>query len=329
MMPVANLSIDLDNKWAYLRSSGRKDWEQVGGYLDKVVPRIVDLLGELGLPLTVFVVGRDLQKPEDIRAIHEFRSLVAFEYANHSFNHLPWLHTMRQEEIEFEINQTSDLIETHLGVRPRGFRGPGFSCPDSVLSVLAEQGFQYDASSFPTSIAPIARMAFMMRSNLDEAQKKQASQLYGGWTSAFKPNRPYQRLVDGKHLWEFPVTVMPLARTPIHFSYFTFLAGFSKLAAKMYFRKAMVLCRLTGSVPSLLLHPPDFLGREDDADMAFFPGMKLGRSEKLDLIRWALELFSRSFDVKRMIDHVAHLNGELPGTNNRRGSELQTAVNSR
>jgi peptidoglycan-N-acetylglucosamine deacetylase len=121
---------------------------------------------------------------------------------------------------------------------------------------------------------------------------------------------------------------MPLARTPIHFSYFTFLAGFSKLAAKMYFRKAMLLCRITGSVPSLLLHPPDFLGREDDADMAFFPGMKLARREKLELVRWALTHFSRSFDVKCMIDHVSHLRGSSDSTRTSHVKSLEPVVNS-
>jgi peptidoglycan-N-acetylglucosamine deacetylase len=328
MNQVANLSIDLDNKWAYLRSSGHKDWETVSSYLPLVVPRIVEMLGEIGLPLTVFVVGRDLDRDSDVGATHGFRSLPNHEFANHSFNHLPWLHTMDQTAIEFEIDRTSELIEQRLGSRPLGFRGPGFSCPDSVLRVLATRGFVYDASSFPTSIAPIARMAFMMRSNLNEEQRKQASQLYGGWTSAFKPNRPYQRTVEGHSLWEFPVTVMPLARTPIHFSYVTFLAGFSKLAAKMYFRKAMILCRLTGSVPSLLLHPPDFLGREDDAEMAFFPGMKLARREKLELIRWALTLFSKTFDVKRMIDHASHLSGQSTPSEIPPSKKLEPAINS-
>ena len=103
------------------------------------------------------------------------------------------------------------------------------------------------------------------------------------------------------------MTTMPISRTPIHFSYLTFLAGFSTLAAKAYFRKAMALCQLTGTAPSLLLHPPDFMGREDDADMAYFPGMKMVRSEKLAIVRWALTSFAKNFDVKCMDEHVAAL----------------------
>jgi peptidoglycan-N-acetylglucosamine deacetylase len=309
MKPVANLSLDLDNKWAYLRSAGNPDWAQSRGYFDITIPRIVEMLGSHNLPLTIFVVGRDLETAEDVEAINGFKTLREHEFANHSYNHLPWLHTMSAEEIEQEIDRTTGLIESELGHQVFGFRGPGFSCPEEVLSVLSSRGFRYDASTFPTSIAPIARMAFMMRANLDEEQRKRASQLYGGWKSAFKPNKPYPRSVNDSPLWELPVTVMPFTRTPIHFSYFMFLAGYSKSIAKSYFSTAIRLCQLTGTSPSLLLHPPDFLGSEDDAEMAFFPGMKLKRAEKLSLMDWALRRLATCFDVKRMVDHVTKLDG--------------------
>ncbi len=304
MSCMANLSLDLDNKWAYLRAAGRSDWSERDGYLPVVIPRIVELLSELNLPLTVFVVGRDLEQSENVTAIHQFKTLSGFEFANHSYNHLPWLHTMSETEIQFEIDQTSQAIETHLGNKPVGFRGPGFSCPPEVLRVLAARGFVYDASLFPTSIAPVARAVFLLRSGLDGEQRKKASKLYGGWSSAFQANKPYQRTIDNQKLWELPVTTMPMSRTPIHFSYLTFLASFSTLAAKAYFCKAIWMCQCTKTAPSLLLHPPDFMGKEDDVDMAYFPAMKMRRREKLDVVRWALKLFAKSFDVKTMFDEV-------------------------
>ena len=306
-MQLANLSLDLDNKWAYLRAAGRSDWSERPGYFSIAIPRIVEMLGELNLPLTTFVVGRDLETESNIADIEGFKALRHYEFANHSYNHLPWLHTMSEKEIHDEIDRTNDAIDQNLGSKPRGFRGPGFSCPDEVLRVLAFRRFAYDASIFPTSIAPIARAVFMLKSGLVGEQREKASKLYGGWTAALRPNRPYLRSIGEEKLWEFPVTVMPFSRTPIHFSYFTFLASFSTLAAKAYFRKAMWLCRATRTSPSLLLHPPDFMGREDDADMAYFPSMKVARAEKLEIVRWALKLFSQSFNVKTMIDHVEHL----------------------
>ncbi|MEM6980679.1 MAG: chitooligosaccharide deacetylase, partial [Planctomycetota bacterium] len=60
MKPIGSLSLDLDNKWAYLRAAGRSHWEGCQSYFPLVVPRIVDLVGQTNLPLTVFLVGRDL-----------------------------------------------------------------------------------------------------------------------------------------------------------------------------------------------------------------------------------------------------------------------------
>ena len=301
-LPIASLSLDLDNKWAYLRAAGREDWESRPGYLPLVIDRITEMLGELNLPLTVFTVGRDLVEEEDCRAIESFDRLTRWEPANHSLNHLPWMHTMDVAEIADEIEITDGRIREVTGQRPLGFRGPGFSCPNEVLRVLAKNDYVYDASIFPTSIAPIARAVFLMKTDLKGQAKENAKKLYGGFASLRQPNHPFQRSVGDQQLWEMPVTVMPLTRTPIHFSYFTFLANFSTLAAKTYFRTALSLCKLTGTSPSLLLHPPDFLGREDDNDMAYFPGMKMARQDKLSIIRWALDLYSKTFDVRCMID---------------------------
>ncbi len=312
---IASLSLDLDNKWAYLRAAGREDWMDRPGYLPQAIDRIVEMLGELDLPLTVFIVGRDLVEPEDCQAIRSFDRLRRWEPANHSLNHLPWMHTMEADEIADEIVITGDRIAEVTGHRPLGFRGPGFSCPDEVLSVLAQHDYLYDASIFPTSIAPLARAVFLLKTDLKGEQREKAKKLYGGFRSLRYPNRPFQRHVDlsgqsdgaigdSATLWEMPVTVMPLTRTPIHFSYFTYLASFSKLAAKAYFRSALALCRATGCPPSLLLHPPDFLGREDDEDLAYFPAMKMSRKEKLAMVRWALQQLQESFDVRCMVDQL-------------------------
>lgn len=311
-LPPASLSLDLDNKWAYLRAAGYTDWEKTESYFPTAIDRIVDILGQLELPLTVFIVGRDLQNENaaDLDAIDSFSTLMSWEPANHSLNHLPWMHTMEVNEIDSEIAHTHNQIRTMTGEIPRGFRGPGFSCPPEVLKVLSDLGYLYDASIFPTSMAPIARAVFLSRTKLKGEQREKAKKLYGGFASMRKPNRPYVRLSDesGRELWEIPVTVLPLLRTPIHFSYLNFVAQFNIPLAKLYFRSALSTCRQLGIAPSLLLHPPDFLGCEDDEEMAYFPGMKTPRHKKLAFMGWALKLFSQKFQVQTMINHVATLN---------------------
>jgi peptidoglycan/xylan/chitin deacetylase (PgdA/CDA1 family) len=304
MSGIASLSMDLDNKWAYLRAAGRKDWDERPGYLPIVIDRIVDLLGQLDLPLTVFTVGRDLADDANCEAIRSFSRLKSWEPANHSLNHLPWMHTMERDEIADEIEITGHSIQQVTGRRPLGFRGPGFSCPEEVLRVLVRNQYVYDASIFPTSIAPIARAVFLLKTDLKGEQRQRAKKLYGGFDSWWQPNRPFERKIDDAQLWEVPVTVMPILRFPIHFSYFTYLASFSTLAAKAYFNTALWLCRVNRSPPSLLLHPPDFLGHEDDSDMAYFPAMKMARKDKLEIVRWGLARFAETFDVRCMVDQL-------------------------
>ena len=85
--------------------------------------------------------------------------------------------------------------------------------------------------------------------------------------------RPFQWKFPEGELSEIPVTTMPIFKTPIHASYILYLAQFSMLTAKTYWKMAMTMCRMTGIAPSLLLHPLDFMGCDDDSDLAFFPAM--------------------------------------------------------
>ncbi|MEM9826101.1 MAG: polysaccharide deacetylase family protein [Planctomycetota bacterium] len=295
--PLATLSIDLDDQWAYLRAAGVDAWAAAPSYLDVAVPRLVDTLGPLNLPLSVFLVGRDLEFDHTRAAISRLAELREVEYGNHSWNHLPWLHTMNPSEIHDEVARTHQAIVSETGQIPVGFRGPGFSCPDSVLGEIANQGYRYDASSFPTSMAPVARLVFLLRSDLRGAEREKAKKLYGGFSSMFRPNRPHRRQQGDHAMWELPVTTLPMLRTPIHFSYLLFLASKSVWLAKAYFTTALRLCRTLNTVPSLLLHPPDFLGAQDQTLLTHLPGMRWAREKKLSVVRWALEKLAESFDV--------------------------------
>ena len=89
--PFASISLDLDNKWSYLKTHGDASWETLPTYLPRVVPRILDVLQEVGLKITFFVVGQDADRLEN----HEVIRMIAaggHEIGNHSYHHEPWLH---------------------------------------------------------------------------------------------------------------------------------------------------------------------------------------------------------------------------------------------
>ena len=100
--PLASLSLDLDNKWSYLKTHGDESWEEYPSYFGVVVPRILSVLEDVGLRITFFVVGQDATLPENHAAI---RSVVdaGHEIGNHSFRHEPWLHLYDPQELEEEL----------------------------------------------------------------------------------------------------------------------------------------------------------------------------------------------------------------------------------
>ncbi|MEQ8846254.1 polysaccharide deacetylase family protein [Botrimarina sp.] len=304
---AASLSVDLDDKWAYLRSRGDAAWRARPTYLPEVAPRIVDFLGERGLRCTFFVVGEDLTRDPGAREVERIAA-AGFEVANHSQSHWPWLDTLPPEEMQREVAEAERLIEQVAGVRPAGFRAPGFSWSPELLKVLARRGYRYDASVFPTFVGPLAR-AYVRLSGFRKAASDDApEQRFGSLADALRPLRPHAVATPCGSLVELPVTTMPLARAPIHFTYLSFLAQKSPAAARAYWRTAMRLCRLRRVGPSLLLHPLDFLGGADVPELADFPGMGLARRAKLELLSDTLDRLATGRAVLTTAEHA--LQGE-------------------
>ena len=304
--PCASLSLDLDNQWSYMKTHGDPAWREFPSYLDIAVPRILEFLKARGLTISFFIVGQDAALERNrapLRALAE----AGHEIGNHSFNHEPWLHLYSEEQLDAELAQAEQHIEAATGVRPIGFRGPGFSLSNTTLKVLARRGYLYDATVFPNLLNPLARAYFFATSNLSKEEKERRKALFGTWADALKPLKPYRWELEGRQLLEIPVTTMPLFKVPIHLSYILYLSKFSRPLARLYFRFAMAMCALTRTQPSILLHPLDFLGREDVQALAFFPGMDLPRDAKLALVGEALDLMAEKFELLTMRGHAERL----------------------
>ncbi|MEQ9410287.1 MAG: polysaccharide deacetylase family protein [Fuerstiella sp.] len=302
--PIASLSLDLDNKWSYLKTHGDAGWDQYPTYLDTVVPRFLKVLHERRLAMTVFVVGQDAAREENFEALASI-SAAGHEIGNHSFRHEPWLHLYTEQELVRELALTEEHLERVTGQCPIGFRGPGFSFTKTLLKVMVRRGYQYDGSTFPTFLGPLARLYYFMSTRLDKSQREERKELFGRFSEGFRPLRPFEWQFPEGRLTEIPVTTMPIFRTPIHASYVLYLAQFSPLAAKAYWQLALSMCRLTGTAPSLLLHPLDFMGADDDRDLAFFPAMGRPAEPKVELVAWMIDQMSRHYDVRPMKDHAA------------------------
>ena len=304
--PVASVSLDLDNKWSYMKTHGDAGWEKFPTYLPVLVPRVLDFLEKRNLKITFFIVGQDAvldENKEFLRALAD----AHHEIGNHSFHHEPWLQLYSDDDIEREFDRAENAIERATGMRPRGFRGPGFSFSRAVLESLAKRGYDYDCSTFPTYVAPLARAFYFATSkNLTREERAQRKQLFGKFTDGFQSLKPYRwRLSDERTLLEIPVTTFPGGKTPIHASYVLYLASFSRLAARNYWRAALETCRLSRVEPSLLLHPLDFLSAADAPELKFFPAMNLSIETKLEIMSEIIETLAARFEIVQMKTHFA------------------------
>lgn len=310
---IASLSLDLDNKWSYMKTHGDSGWESFPSYLDVVVPRVIDFLKQRQLTITFFVVGQDAALEKNHEALAQIAA-AGHEIGNHSFHHEPWLHLYSEQEVERELASAEEHIERVTNQKPIGFRGPGFSFSHTTLRVLKRRGYEYDASTFPTYMGPLARAYYFMTAKLSAEELNKRKALFGSLREGLRPVKPYLWRLDSGTLVEVPVTTMPIFKVPIHVSYVLYLSGFAPSLAVRYFQSAIKLCRLTGTSPSLLLHPLDFLGCDDMQDLSFFPGMSISSEKKLETISQILRVMSDEFRVVTLQRHAreASLATQLP-----------------
>lgn len=308
---LASISLDLDNKWSYLKTQGLAGWQQYPTYLPQCVPRILERLDSLQLKISFFIVGKDASLEVNRAAIGSIAQ-AGHELANHSFHHEPWLHLYSAEEIHQELQATEEALVNTTGVHPIGFRGPGFSYSPTLLTVLKERGYAYDCTTFPTFLGPIARAYFFFKTRLSGEEREKRKQLFGRISQGFLPLRAYRWRGTASPLVEIPVTTMPWLKVPIHMSYIMFLAEKSPGMAKTYFKLALWLCKLNRIEPSVLLHPTDFFGSDTEPDMAFFPAMKPTSQSKCELVTELFAWMQARFECCSMREHAREVAIRFP-----------------
>src|SRR5882724_12702460 len=186
MKHIASLSLDLDTQWSYMKTHGDAGWETYPSYLDVVVPRVLAFLKERNLKITFFIVGQDAALEKNREAMASIAA-AGHEIGNHSFNHEPWLHLYSKDELVEEFDKTETALADATGKRPVGFRGPGYSLSPTVLEVLAERGYEYDCSTLPTYIAPLARAYYFFKSpEMADEEREKRKKLFGKLSDGFQ-----------------------------------------------------------------------------------------------------------------------------------------------
>ena len=303
----ASLSLDLDNQWSYMKTHGDSGWENFPSYFDILVPPILDLLDQLKLKITFFIVGQDaaLQKNKD--ALQQIIKR-GHEIGNHSFHHEQWIHMYSKDQLRREVLEAENHIFQVTGQKPVGFRGPGFAWSGDLFEILIENGYVYDASTLATYLGPLARLYYFWTSELTKEEKAKRKKLYGNFRDGLRPVKPYLWLLpSGNRFLEIPVTTIPIIKTPFHLSYLLYLSRYSESLMRSYLRLAIFFCRITGTSPSFLLHPLDFIGADDVPELSFFPGMNLPREHKIKIFKYVIQKLSYRYHLVNMSTHAEYV----------------------
>jgi peptidoglycan/xylan/chitin deacetylase (PgdA/CDA1 family) len=161
---LAAISVDLDeiDCYAAIHGLGQEQLSDAARHAvyDRALPRLTAMFERLAVPVTWFAIGRDLARAQNaaqLKALHR----SGHEVANHSLNHYYDLTRRPRAQQASEVRGGADAIEQAVGDRPVGFRAPGYTVTNELMSVLQAQGVSYDASVFPCPTYYSAKAAAM------------------------------------------------------------------------------------------------------------------------------------------------------------------------
>jgi peptidoglycan-N-acetylglucosamine deacetylase len=298
--PLAGVSLDLDNLWSYMKTHGDDGWKAYPSYYEIFVPYILDILKELDIKITFFIVGLDAMDERN-KPYLTMISEAGHDIANHSFKHEVWINQYSNEQVAAEIENAEKAIYDATGKVTRGFRGPGFSWNESILEVLHDRDYLYDASTLPTFIGPFARMYYFRRSDFSKVERQKRSNLFGPFSEGFRKLKPYLfKIKPGKRILEIPITTIPVLKIPFHMSYLIYISSISSWLMKGYLNFALFMCGITRTPISFLLHPLDIIGGDKIKELEFFPGMNIESERKILILKDVMKILMKNFKLVDM-----------------------------
>lgn len=212
---LAAVSVDLDEIGCYSAIHGLEppSRDAARAIYRRALPRLRRLFDEEDLRGTFFAIGSDVDEENAPR----LRALVdeGHEVANHTFSHHYDFTRRDLVEIEEEIKRGMDVIEEATGVRPVGFRAPGYTITDPVFEVLRKLRVRYDASVFPCPAYYFAKVAAIQAIRAGGRRSHSIvddPRVLGAPADPYRVGQPYWK--PGKGIIELPIGVSRGPRLP-------------------------------------------------------------------------------------------------------------------
>ncbi len=139
--------------WFHILDSDRvptiDQWGSLELRVERNTERLLELLEETGVRATFFCLGWIAERlPQLVRRCQR----AGHEIGSHGYGHV-LAYRVGRKAFRRDVLRSKRILEDITGEEVAGFRSPGFSVTEEtrwVFDVVAEAGFQYDASVFPT-----------------------------------------------------------------------------------------------------------------------------------------------------------------------------------
>ena len=149
--PVHCLSFDVEEHFqvsAFWSEARRQQWGQLESRVSKNTGKILELLEQRNMHATFFILGWVAERcPGLVRMIAE----QGHEVASHGYGH-ELITSQTPETFRKDVRKAKGILEDICGRRVYGYRAPSFSITNETkwaISILIEEGYQYDSSIFP------------------------------------------------------------------------------------------------------------------------------------------------------------------------------------
>ncbi|WP_341936729.1 XrtA system polysaccharide deacetylase [Marinimicrobium sp. C2-29] len=146
------MTVDVEDYYqvqALAEGVSRDDWEKWPSRVEANTDRLLQLFDEANIKITFFILGWVAERhPELVKRIQA----QGHEIASHGYSHR-LIYTQTPEVFREETARSKQILEEITGEPITGYRAASYSITKQslwALDILAELGFTWDSSIFPT-----------------------------------------------------------------------------------------------------------------------------------------------------------------------------------
>lgn len=148
-------SVDLE-EWFHLLDTDAvppvKHWQYMENRIISNTEKLLKLLKKYKTKATFFILGWVAEYYPDL--VKKIKN-QGHQIGSHGYSHT-LVYQQTPEQFRRDLILAADAIEAACGEKPKAYRAPGFSIIKSTLwaiDILAEQGYEYDASILPAKVS--------------------------------------------------------------------------------------------------------------------------------------------------------------------------------